>query len=353
MPTVRSAGVGFSPLDQQLELQQGSWSPALTELAVELSVLLPFALAANLLERAFGLPTAVTSLWRQTQQVGQRVQAVEEQQRQAAMALPAPGQSPGVRETHQRMGAALDGAIIHIRTEGWKEVKLGCVFTVTVANQPDPLTGEPTPMAVTQHTSYVAHLGGPDALGELLRTEAQRRQWDNAGETLVLGDGAAWIWNQAALHCPGSQQLVDWYHAKSHLVEAAKLLKGEGTPAYDQWLKQRSLALYQGHAAAIGCELAAAATTRPAAADADALARAAGYFTTNAKRMNYLEQRENLWPIGSGVVESAAKQFKARLCGAGMRWSRTGAQTMTTLRAAVLSHRFHAPDSQASPFPPN
>ena len=351
MPTVPTAGGGFFPLDQQLELTRGCWSPALTEVAVELSAWMPFEQATGLLERAFGVSIAVTTLWRQTQRVGRGVQAVEEQQRRKAMALPAHGQIPLRRQTHKRMGAALDGAIIHIRKEGWKEVKLGCVFAVEVTSQPDPLTGEKRPMAVARQTSYVAHLGGADPIGELLRTEAQRRAWEQAGDTLVIGDGAPWIWNQSELHFPDSQQLVDWYHAKSHLVEAARLLKGEDAPACERWLKRRTLTLYQGQAATIAAELSAAAAAGAAAGEE--LERAAGYFTTNAKRMNYLEQRENLWPIGSGVIESAAKQFKARLCGSGMHWSRTGAQTMTTLRAAVLSRRFHELYSQASRLPPN
>lgn len=320
-------------------------------MAVELSTLLPFAQAAELFERAFGVPIAVTSLWRQTQAVGRCVQVVEEQQRQTAMLLPAAGQVPVVRQPRMRMGAALDGAIIHLREEGWKEVKLGCIFAVAVTSRPDPRTAEMTPLAAARQTSYVAHLGGPERMGELLRSEAQRRAWQSAGETLVIGDGAPWIWNQAELHFPDSQQLVDWYHAKSHLVEAAKLLKGDGTAACDRWLKSRTLTLYQGQAATIAAELRQAATTGSDAGDN--LERAAGYFATNAKRMNYLEQRENLWPIGSGVIESAAKQFKARLCGPGMHWSRTGAETMTTLRAAVLSRRFHELYAQASHPPLN
>jgi len=56
--------------------------------------------------------------------------------------------------------------------------------------------------------------------------------------------------------------------------------------------------------------------------------------------MNYIEMREEGWPIGSGVVESGAKQFKARFSGPGMRWSRTGAENLLPIRAAVLSRRF-------------
>jgi len=340
MRTAPTASVGFFPLDQQLELSDAHWSQAFTQLTVRLSALMPFEQATVILEEAFQLPTAVTSLWRRTQQVGERLQALQEQQRTQALALPQPWEPPIPRQTDKRMGVALDGTIMNIRHEGWKEFKVACVFGLGVRRRADPLTGEPTPLAQTINTTYVAHLGGPDVIGALLLSEARRRNWEQAGDTLVIGDGASWIWNQAALHFPDSRQLVDWYHAKSHLVEAAKLFKGEGTPACDRWLKANTTTLYQGHAAAIALELAQAAAAKPA--NADALSRAAGYFATNAKRMNYLEQREALWPIGSGVVESAAKQFKARLCGSGMHWSRTGAGNMTTLRAAVLSNRYDA-----------
>ena len=339
MRIVPTASVGFFPLDQQLELTAAHWSQAFTQLTVRLSALMPFAQAITILEEAFQVSTAVTSLWRRTQQVGQDLQALQEKQRTQALAPPQMWEPPILRQAEKRMAVALDGAIIHLRHEGWKELKLACVFGVGVRRRTDPQTKEKVPVAQATDTSYVAHLGGPDGIGELLLSEARRRQWEQAGDTLVLGDGASWIWNQAALHFPDSQQLVDWYHARSHLVEAAKLLKGEGTTACERWLEQRTLTLYQGHAATIAHELTEAAAAK--APNADALTRAAGYFAGNAKRMNYLEMREALWPIGSGVVESAAKQFKARLCGSGMHWSRQGAEQMATLRAAVLSHRFN------------
>jgi hypothetical protein len=254
----------------------------------------------------------------------------------------------------KRMGVALDGAIINIREEGWKEVKLGCVFAVGARLAPDPLTGEELPLAQSVQPTYVAHLGGPDPLGTLLLREARRRGWECAGDTVVLGDGAPWIWNQAALHFPDSQQLVDWYHAKGHLAEAAKVLKGEGTQACTRWLNQRTDALYQGHAASIAQELQDAAQT-PAQAPAlqERLQRIAGYFATNSKRMNYLEQREARWPIGSGVIESAAKQVKARLCGAGMRWSRAGAEAMLALRTIVMSRNQRLLNLPVAHLPPN
>ena len=58
--------------------------------------------------------------------------------------------------------------------------------------------------------------------------------------------------------------------------------------------------------------------------------------------MNYLELRSDGWLIGSGMVESGAKQFKDRFSGAGMRWSRNGAQNLLPIRSAIMSNRFNA-----------
>ena len=51
------------------------------------------------------------------------------------------------------------------------------------------------------------------------------------------------------------------------------------------------------------------------------------YFKNNIERMNYSEYRDLGFPIGSGVVESAAKQIGSfRLKRAGARWTELGAR---------------------------
>ena len=260
-----------------------------------------------------------------------RFRRVEEAVRACANALPEQWEPPSrVEVADQRMGASLDGANLNIRTEDWKEVKIGVVFDIEVRPTKDKVTGERVDLAHAVHNSYVAHLGGPDKLGEKTWAEARSRGWEHAQDTLVLGDGAPWIWNQAALHFGRSHQVVDWYHAKEHLTAAAHLMKPEGGVAFTRWLNSRETLLYQGHADQIANELGTSAHN--ATADAEELLKEAGYFRTNHQRMNYIEMREEEWPIGSGMVESGAKQFKARFAGPGMRWSRTGAENLLPIR---------------------
>jgi hypothetical protein len=60
----------------------------------------------------------------------------------------------------------MNGASIHIRKEGWKDVKIGVVFAVEMKPTQDKETGESVDLAHAVDSSDVAHLGGPDVLGE-------------------------------------------------------------------------------------------------------------------------------------------------------------------------------------------
>jgi hypothetical protein len=341
---VQPAKAALFPLDDQLELKETALSNGLMREAVWLSGAVPsYEMVEEILRRIGSVHISRTTIWRCTQEAGEKFCRLEEVERKRATALPEQWEPPSrAVVADQRMGVAL----VNIRQEGWKEVKIGTVFEIAVGPTPDRTTGEWVEFAHAAHNSYVAHLGGPEVIGEMSWTEARRRGWEQAQDTQVLGDGAMWIWNQAALHFGTSHQVVDWYHAKQHLIAAARLLKKEGSSAFVRWLNSRTTLLYQGHAQRIADELDKAASS------SEELAAEATFFRHHHLRMNYLEMREEIWPIGSGTVESAAKQFKARFSGPGMRWSRTGAENLLPIRAAVLSNRFHDRWAAAKNLPP-
>lgn len=331
--------MGFFPLGEQLDVVAEHLTPEVARQAVWLAGLVPYQQAEAILAEIGQVTVPATSIWRRLQHAGRQFAAQEEAERAQATALPEKWEPPSRAEkSDQRMGVAMDGFMVHLRDEGWKEMKLGAVFELALREERDERTGEHVPVAHAVNMSYAAHLGGPEVFGELVFTEARRRGWEQAQDTQVIGDGAVWIWNQTAIHFSKSRQLVDWYHAMQHLAEAARLCKGEGTPAYTRWLNNRETALYQGHAARIARELEQAPPAKPEWAED--LKREAGYFRQHQQRMNYLEMREEDWLIGSGMVEGGAKRYQARLCGPGMRWSRKGAENLTPVRTALLSGRF-------------
>ncbi len=69
---------------------------------------------------------------------------------------PVPGQA--VVKSDQGLGAAMDGSMIYIRGEEWKELKCGCFFEVELTATLDPETKEAVEIGHATHTSYISHL---------------------------------------------------------------------------------------------------------------------------------------------------------------------------------------------------
>lgn len=300
--------------------------------------------AAQILEKVGGIQLSDTTAWRKAQQWGEKLKVADEEQAEAAQQKPVESTAPVGEE---RLGAAADGVIIYVRAEGWKELKIGSIFQIKPHRLYDERLEEDVIVGHAVGQTYVAHLGGPQPFAQKWFGEARRRNWLHVRQTQVLGDGAVWIWNQAEEHFSGSEQTVDWYHAKQHLFAACMTLHPEGSLAAQRWMNKHTELLFQGHAQQIAQSLHAAAQQQPGA-DAEA-----GYFETNHRRMNYMELREQGWVIGSGMIESAGKQFKARFAGPGMRWSRQGAERLLPVRAAILGNQFDRLWKTVYNSPPN
>jgi len=329
----------FFPLDQQLGVQATHWSESIAEQAVWLYGQMEDDLAEQVLQKIGGLSISDSSIWRQAQKWGEQIRVVEQVRATAAVGLPQKDQVIQGRVPHERpMGIALDGGMMNVRQEGWKELKVGTVFDIEPRVEMDPVTQEPAQHGHAVRNSYVAILGGPEVFGRQMWAEAVCREFPEAGDRIVIGDGASWIWNVAGEHFGTSRQLVDWYHAKEHLYAAAHQLFGEGSAEAQRWVKGMETPLYQGRAWWIAENVEALARRHQRVARK--LRQEAGYFKHHHRRMQYLETREDGFPIGSGMVESGCKQFRARFTGPGMRWNRESAERLLPVRAAILSKRF-------------
>ena len=351
---MRSAKRVFSPLDEQLGLQDKHYSAGVLKEMVWLSgVVDSFAEAEAVFERIGHLTISDSSIWRRKEKWGEAFKAIEEAEREKANT---PARAHEFRErvlgSEKRLGVSMDGTMVHIRDEGWKELKIGCCFDIEVYPTWNKATKEWDDLAHAVDNRYVAHLGGPELLGQMLWAEAKQRGWEGAADREVVGDGAAWVWNQAQEHFYDARQAVDWWHALEHLSDMAGLLYAEGTPAAKKWYKSAEKTLYQGHAERIAAQLLKVTEDYPEAI-ADQLRKEAAYLDTHKRRMQYLELREEGYVIGSGMVESGGKQFKSRFCGPGMRWNRSGIQRLIPIRAAIMSGCFDTMWQAAYNSPPN
>jgi hypothetical protein len=319
---------------------------------VKYSAKMSYGDATEALQELGQIEISENSVWRLTQEWGEALKQVEEIETEQANARDEPSTAGCEKaKTGERLGASLDGCMLYVREEGWKELKCGCFFNVEWTTTFDTATKELVEIGHAAHTSYLGHLGGPEAFGRKLWCEAKRRHWHAAVDTQVVADGAAWIWNLVGDYLYDAHQLVDWYHATEHLWLASNLAFGEGSAQALHWYKQQENPLYLGHIDPIVHAILDLAEEKPS--QREELLKQVGYFENHRHRMNYLDMRSEGWVIGSGMVESGAKRFKDRFTKAGMRWTRTGAERLLPIRVAVMSDRFNERWRIAYNSPPN
>jgi len=307
----------FFPLDERWGLDDGGYSPNLSYILVWLSGLVTFAHAQQILADIGQVDIATTTVWEQVQRHGERLcEHVAQKQNDVSVER--------TRWHHQRYDprmrrcVSIDGGMICLRDEGWKEMKVGLVSDFKTDWNSDLACVKLVDM------DYCAVLGDVQAFNPALWALAVKRDVPYAGQLVVVCDGATWIWRLVADLFPVCTQIVDYYHAKQQLAKAAHELHPNDDKQFQTWFKNMSDALFRGEIFKIIASL-------------HAHQHKASYFVNHQRRMQYQQFRADGFPIGSGAVESAIKQFKHRLTGAGMRWSRQGAERMITIRSAVLA----------------
>ncbi len=320
----------FFPLDEQLKLSHSGFSPAFAKQMLWLSGLLPFAQSVEVMARIGERFISQSTTWRMVKHYGEQLETVVEYQREQVSVEGI--QLPDAKHDHKQQKAiSMDGGMVNIRKEGWRELKVGTVFDVELRLERNPQTQELDEMAHGINIHYTAVLGSKDAFTPALWALAVQHDLPTARHRSVVADGALWIWDVAEDVCPDGQQVVDWYHALEHLHQAAVALypKESDLAKRQRWLKTYKDQLYMGNIETIISVL-----------HKRAVPQLATYFERHKRRMQYLEFREEGLPIGSGTVESGVKQFKQRLAGTGMRWHLDNANRMIILRSAILGHDF-------------
>jgi hypothetical protein len=332
--------VVFSPLDSQLGISSRGWSERVEQQVTKLSVKHSFGKAVEEYQELLGVALLKTTAWERTQERGARLRERRQAAAEQAWQLPKRQEVlAGQRLEAVKQGVSMDGVLVYILGEEWKEVKVGCVFEYETYTEYCRQTREAKEVVKARQQSYVAHLGEPEPFAKLLSAEAERRGYDQAQQRACVGDGAKWIWNVSSLCFPTAQEVVDWHHAMEHVWLAAHLGDEWDAAHRKRWVKQREEELWLGHARTVAAQVEALAQARPT--QQEALHTEAGYFYNNHRRMQYQALHEEGYPIGSGTIESGCKQLvQARMKGAGMRWSRPGAENMLALRSEYLSGRW-------------
>jgi hypothetical protein len=220
---------GYFPRDAALGIVATSLSPALTRMIGLVGAMVSFEEGAELLVELAGIGVNAKQVERTAEGLGAQIAADECQRVEPSpehdiaptlyLGMDGTGVPMRAAELAGRQGKQPDGSA---KT---REVKLCTVWSA------EGRDAEGTPVRDEGSITYSAAIESaashdtdtvPSDFAQRVRREARRRGFEHATRQVVLGDGAAWIWNLADEYFPRAVQIVDRFHAKQHLSDVAK-----------------------------------------------------------------------------------------------------------------------------------
>ena len=213
-----------------------------------------------------------------------------------------------------------------------REAKLGCVFTQTSFDD------KGRPIRDRGSTSFVGAIETAEAFGWRIYAEAVRRGLFDARRVVVIGDAAQWVKNQAQLHFPHAQFIIDLYHACEHITALCRALFDSDVHTLNRYRGRWRDYLNDGRVEKILSE-ARRFLPKDTGINKDAR-REIACFHNNKEFMRYARFREQGLFIGSGVIEAGCKTIIGqRLKQSGMEWTVRAANAIIALRCLTLSGR--------------
>ena len=227
-----------------------------------------------------------------------------------------------------------DGASVNTRAKDesgstWRENKTAIAFT-----DKDMIKRKDGSHIIVKK-EYAAFIGSAEQFkGHVLNT-AINAGYGKTRETVIIGDGAAWIRNMGRELFPEAVQILDLYHLKENIYGYAKYKFANNEKEYVPWAELFIDKIEKGNAKE-ALQLLPEEEKLPAN-----VVNLRTYINNNIDRVDYPEYRKKGYFVGSGAIESANKVIlQRRLKQAGMRWGVPGAQGVLSLRAKVESNRW-------------
>lgn len=333
---------GFCPRDQALGLAAASLSPGVQRMIGLVGALVSFQEGSDLMRDLAGVEVDAKQVERTAEAIGAEI--AEDEREVVIPSSPdeiAPTMYLGVdgtgipmraSELEGRVGKQADGSA---KT---REVKVCAVWSAESRDKEGTPTrdeGSVTYSAAIESAATLDTDDHPSEFAERVMREACRRGFDRAGRQVVLGDGAAWIWNLAGEQFPSAIQIVDRFHVKEHLSAVAKAVYGSDSEVGKKWAGRRheelDLGRFDAMVRAVGRHAARSEQAR----------KCGEYLERNRRRMRYPAFHAAGLSTSTGVVEAGCKVAVAtRLKRAGMHWSLRGANAILALRSCKLSGRF-------------
>ncbi len=332
---VRSAGRLFSPLDEELGLLPGEFTPLLHERLVQVGTLTcSFAEAASLFSTFTGTSVSEVTVRRYTERVGAVLEGCVSDGADVAAEQSADNglfvQNPG----NEVRWVGADG--VFVRTQGgWREVRTVTIGDVDRPDQPEDEEG-----VHCRSLSYFSRLtDGADVFIDQAKLEFSRRAIAGAGLVGAGSDGAVWCQELFDRHCPEARRVLDFYHAAERVSSFSRILFT--MPEAEQWNTQRVLSALKREGPEQLLQQLRAWSLAGTAPVKSAATSQLGFFESRTELLDYPGIRDAGLPIGTGNAESANRHvIQERMKGPGMFWGTHHVNPMLALRCASSSGRW-------------
>jgi hypothetical protein len=269
----------------------------------------------------------------------ERAELLNQSRDKAAIMFP-PIKRPGV------LYLQVDGAMVHLREKkegdnsdtGWREHKLGMVYDsehicdFKRTNKHGDIE--------TQHKilkkEYSSYIGTVKGFKKLIFENACRNGYGGFKDTVVISDGATWIANLVSDLFPDAVHILDYYHVSEKIWDLGRLIFPDDSASCKTWCDTICNALLESRHKDIIGEI----ISKEKAVNNSKLA---GYLEKNKTHIDYKSYTKRGYCIGSGAIEGSNKNVvQHRLKLSGMRWNRSPAQSVATLRSKKGSDRWYS-----------
>lgn len=335
-------GSGFAPRDRRLGLEHSSVSPAVLRMIGTVGAMVSFQEGSALLAELAGIAVDTKQVERLAEKLGGDIAADEKHHVDPLDSAPLPkvlylgldGTGVPMRgsELSGRAGKQPDGSA---KT---REVKLCTIWSAdsrSAEQRPERDEGSVTYSAAIESAATLDTDSVTSEFTQRVLREATRRRFTQTERTVVIGDGAQWIWKIAQELFPRATQIVDRFHVKQHLSELSKTIYGSHSPQAKAWAERRHAELDSGRFNDL------LRAVRRHADQHDQARQCFQYLHRNRDRMRYPQFEAEGLCTSSGVVEAGCKlAIGTRLKRTGMHWTHAGANQIIALRCARLSGRF-------------
>jgi hypothetical protein len=209
----------------------------------------------------------------------------------------------------------------------WQQMKVSCVYWETEEGH--------------WHKQVIWGRESPEEFGAALFQLACRCGYRQAQEKIFAADGGDWCWDIHARYFPDAAGILDWFHATEHVWDAAHALHSEVENAR-AWADE-ALGQLRCHGGQGLVEWLKDQRPQYRGRKRQAIENLRNYIEPRIWQTDYPRYRDADWQIGTGMIESTAKQLVGvRLKGPGMHWTERGALAITALRAHDLNNHWHS-----------